>query len=407
MTPLPIVRNCVLLLAVVATAVDRASAQSPRLYGVRLQAGCCQKLEQIDMTSGLPASGWSYAPFSTSHYALTIHDDRFISINATWPLDRVVSIHPANGVRSEVPLSGTSLSSAFITVLSDPPTGTAYFASHIELFTLDPATGQASLVGNFTGSPYSWDIVTCMAQDVTGVTYALGYHNNAQRYAVYTVDLSTAQLNWVGDIVMPGGGGYFRDFAIPPTGDWWASFWDVGIVPAHRGLWRITPGSFQATQVLTLDPPYEGLTFLAPTQQSSYCTAKPNSLGCTPSISGEGFPSPTASSGYTIRASNVRSATNGVLQFGVGGRAAAPFAGGLLCTAGPVRRTAVQSSGGPVGSSPDCSGQWDVDLNTWMSLNIALPAGVTVQAQWLGRDAGFAPPGNWTLSDALEFTIRP
>jgi hypothetical protein len=400
------IRNCVFSFAVLATTVDLASAQSPKLFGIRLQNGCCQRLDEIDIVSGQPIGGWSYATFSTFHRALTVHGDKFISINSGWPLDRVVSIHPANGVRTEVPLTGTTIgaSTGFVSVLSDPSNGRLYYASATELFTLDPWTGQASLVSVFGGTS---DVVTCMARDATGVTYALGYHNGAQRYAVYTVDLSTAQLNWVGDIVMPGGGGYFLDFAIPPSGDWWASFWDVGIVPAHRGLWRITPGSFQATQVLALDRPYEGLTFLTPTQQSTYCTAKTNSLGCAPSISGEGFPSPTASSGYAIRASNVRSATNGVLQFGIGGRAAAPFAGGLLCTAGPARRTAVQFSGWPIGASPDCSGHWGLDFNTWMSLHVALPAGVNVQAQWLGRDPGFAPPSNWTLSDALEFTLRP
>ncbi len=393
-------------LAIGFAGLGPATAQSPELYGTRLQVGCCRRLERINLQSGQPVGGWSYTGGSIDHWALTVHTDRFVSVNTTWPLDRVVTIHPANGVRTEAPLTGIGVFDAHKSLVSAPPTNTLYFASKTTLFTLDPTSGQGALVGNFTGSPYSWDIVTCMAMDASGDTYALGYHDGAQRYAVYTVDLSTAQLTWVGEIVMPGGGGYFLDLAIPSSGDWWASFND-DLVLSHRGLWRITPGSFQATQVLTVDPPYYGLAFLPPTQQSSHCTAKPNSLGCSPSISGEGFPSPTAWSGYTIRASNVRSVTNGVLQFGVGGRAAAPFAGGVLCTAGPVRRTAVQSSGGLVGASPDCSGQWEVDFNSWMSLNTALPAGVTMQAQWLGRDGGFAPPDNWTLSDALEFTLRP
>ena len=36
-----------------------------------------------------------------------------------------------------------------------------------------------------------------------------------------------------------------------------------------------------------------------------YCTAKPNSLGCTPSIASSGTPSASASSGFTVSTTNV------------------------------------------------------------------------------------------------------
>jgi len=408
MTTRGVVRVVALWLASSAVVLDVVSAQSTELWGTRLQVSCCAKLEQLDLASGQQVDGWAYPSLSTVHRSLTVHADRFVSINDSWPMDRVVRLHPADGVRSEVPLSGTSVVSALNSLVSDPSSDTLYFASHTTLFSLDPATGQATFVGTFFGSPYSWDVVTCMAMDASGVTYALGYHDGSQHYAVYTVGLATAQLSWAGEVTLPsGGGGYFLDLAIPPSGDWWASCWDLGLAPANRGLWRITPGTFQATQVRHIDPPYDGLAFLPPTQQSSYCTAKTNSLGCAPTISGDGFPSPTASSGYTIRATDARNQNAGALVFGVSGPAATPFAGGVFCVAAPWRRTTVLNSQGTPLPTSDCSGAWQLDFNTWMSQHVALPAGVSVRAQWLGRDNGFLPPNNWTLSDALEFVVRP
>lgn len=154
-------------------------------------------------------------------------------------------------------------------------------------------------------------------------------------------------------------------------------------------------------------PRYTGLTFLPATQQTNYCTAKVNSLGCATTIEGDGFPSSTATSGYTISASNLRNQSWGALTVGVRGRASLPFGGGVMCVRAPRRTIAPQGSSGAALPAADCSGVWNLDFNTWMDGQVELPAGVAVQAQWLGRDSGFAAPNNWTLSDALEFILRP
>jgi hypothetical protein len=136
-----------------------------------------------------------------------------------------------------------------------------------------------------------------------------------------------------------------------------------------------------------------------------YCGGKVSSLGCAPTCAWTGLGSPTASSGFEIRANDVISGTWGSLYYGIGQQSALPFGGGTLCIRGSLRRA------GPVwaGGSPwaDCHGAWSLDFNEWMATHVAIPAGTTVRAQWLGRDPGYAPPANWQMSNALEFVLRP
>jgi len=145
----------------------------------------------------------------------------------------------------------------------------------------------------------------------------------------------------------------------------------------------------------------------------SYCTAKVNSLGCTPAIAGSGSPSATATSGFLVSAANMRNNKSGLLFYGVSGRAAIPYQAGTLCVQVPIKRTPGQFSGGsPSGS--DCSGVFALDMNSFgrgLSGGTPLPAlsvpGTLVNTQWWGRDPGFVPPDNTTLSDGLEYVIGP
>jgi hypothetical protein len=145
---------------------------------------------------------------------------------------------------------------------------------------------------------------------------------------------------------------------------------------------------------------------------ATYCTAKVNSLGCTPAISSVGVPSPVASSGFVVHGSNVRNQRVGILLYSVTGRAAVPFQNGFLCLAGPVRRTPSVSSGGNALPANDCSGDYALDMNAFgqgalggsPSPALTVP-GTVVECQWWGRDQGFAAPNNSTLSDALEYVL--
>jgi hypothetical protein len=139
---------------------------------------------------------------------------------------------------------------------------------------------------------------------------------------------------------------------------------------------------------------------------SLYCTPKVNSLGCTPAISSTGTPSASQGSGFTLRATNMVSSTNGMLVYSTTGASSLPFQGGTLCVAPPIRRTTGQNSGG---SPPnlDCTGELAIDFNAWIASGIdpQLIAGAQVHAQFWGRDIN--DPFGSSLSGGVEFAICP
>jgi Tol biopolymer transport system component len=145
----------------------------------------------------------------------------------------------------------------------------------------------------------------------------------------------------------------------------------------------------------------------APQVPVSYCTAKPNSAGCTPAIASNGAPSATAMGVFDVFATQIVSSEAGILTYALTPQRRL-FQGGRLCVASPITRTAVQLSGG---SPPpvDCTGELHFDFNARIQagLDPALVAGGVVFAQYWYRD-GADPSGFGTgLSDALMFTIGP
>lgn len=140
---------------------------------------------------------------------------------------------------------------------------------------------------------------------------------------------------------------------------------------------------------------------------SVYCTSQVNSLGCTPSVTHQGSPSASASSGFVITANSIRNQQNGVLFYGVNERAALPWLGGTLCVEPPLRRTPLSNSGGSPAPANDCSGELSLDFNAWAALSNdpTLFPGQRVRAQFYSRDVG--APSNLNLTDAIEFYLEP
>ena len=148
----------------------------------------------------------------------------------------------------------------------------------------------------------------------------------------------------------------------------------------------------------------------------TYCSAKTNSLGCVPVLSGTGVPSASATSGFRVECARVRNGKAGLLMIAANGSTATlPFQCGTLCI-GPssVRRSPSRSSGGNPPPANDCSGRYGIDLNAFAAgLLGGQPdpalrvAGTAVFCQWWGRDPGFPAPCDTSLSDAGAYTIQP
>ena len=144
-----------------------------------------------------------------------------------------------------------------------------------------------------------------------------------------------------------------------------------------------------------------------------YCSAKVNSLGCTPTLGSSGVSSATHASGFTVTASNVLNQKLGLWYYSLAGRDRTPFAGGLRCVAPPLHRTPSGSTGGnPLPN--DCSGSSSIDMNAFAlgmiggnPSPVLTQPGHTVRMQFVSRDPGFAPPDNLSLTGGFEYVVGP
>jgi len=145
------------------------------------------------------------------------------------------------------------------------------------------------------------------------------------------------------------------------------------------------------------DPNYQPYT--------SYCTAKVNSLGCTPSIAAQNTASLTSTQPFWISCTNQISQRSGLMSYGFA-PLATPYQGGFKCVASPTRRSGLLNSGGNAGA-PDCSGVFTLDFNATIraGLDPALTLGQEVYCQFWARDAAASFGSN--RSNALRFRVAP
>ncbi|MCY3003370.1 MAG: DNRLRE domain-containing protein [Planctomycetota bacterium] len=163
---------------------------------------------------------------------------------------------------------------------------------------------------------------------------------------------------------------------------------------------------FESRESLPNYRPVLVVTYTPPGPQV-YCTAKVNSLGCTPSIGFSGVPDINAGSGFPITLGNTLNQKAGLLFYGTFGPTSTAFQGGTLCVQAPFFRTGAQSSGGTPSPAADCSGTFAYDFNVLLAAgsNPSLQVGTLVCAQFWSRD----PAATFTtnLSNALRFTVQP
>ncbi len=145
-------------------------------------------------------------------------------------------------------------------------------------------------------------------------------------------------------------------------------------------------------------------TQLAVTPSAVYCTVKTNSAGCTPMISVTGAAhTGGAFDSFYVVAYYVLPGKPGVLLWSAS-PAAQPFGGGTLCVQSPLARAVVP----PANTLPafqNCTGTYSFQFRQPYMVTHGLTLGVTLYAQFLSRDQGFAAPNNIGLTDAVQFTL--
>ncbi len=142
----------------------------------------------------------------------------------------------------------------------------------------------------------------------------------------------------------------------------------------------------------------------------TYCTPSTTSSGCAPTMGYVGSPNVSASAGFQIRVSNVEPNKQGLIFYGVSGRAISPWAPNstsYLCVKSPTQRMSLLNSNGTNGL---CNGTLSIDWLAWLAANpgaLGTPfsAGVGVNAQAWFRDPPAAKTTN--LSNGLEFVTAP
>ncbi len=160
--------------------------------------------------------------------------------------------------------------------------------------------------------------------------------------------------------------------------------WELGVTPQN--------GYVQIYEMTTPPP-------------TSYCTAKLNSLGCTPTISTQGSSTLSGADDFEIDVAQVLNHKAGTLLFSVKPKAL-PFGGGTLCIGAPRVVFASQDSGGSTGTL-DCSGSYAFQLTHALMQAKGFTPGLVLFFQVHMRDPGFSAPNGVSLTSGLRVTIGP
>lgn len=315
-----------------------------------------------------------------------------------------------DGALERISLSGPTLIAGRY-IAFDPATNKLRAFYGADWYTVDRSTGAVNFEKTVTG--FSWPVHEPAATFFApgGDAYVISYYNSTGN-GVYRVPPGSTSALYLGEVE-------FGDVATMDT-PWCASYEGANnaLVSYYKivtnspggGLARLNLSTLSVTELETWSGVLGGASrfvIAPPTQQTTYCTARTNSLGCAPVIGSVGYASASASRGFVVRATEVINNSNGMLVWSLSARAALPFHGATLCVAPPIYRTPVLNSGHKITVPVACQAVWERDLNQWWHDTVPLPAGVTVRCQWYGRDPGYSAPNDAQTSNALEFVLRP
>ena len=319
-------------------------------------------------------------------------------------------IAPGLWVQGNADSSGGAVSDdgllvAFTSLATNLVSGDTNAAS--DVFVRDRSTGTTTILSRGSGPGFTPANGASQSPRITGdgttvilTSLATNLVNGDANGAldVFSIELSTgtAALLSVATNVAQGPEASLNP-AISRDGSWaaWESLWSFG-----------EAGDLNAQK----DVFVRGVDCTFP---ELYCTAKTTSNGCFPSIFYTGEAKADLSGDFVIYADDVINNKPGVLFYGLSGKAALPFQQGLLCVMPPTKRAPITfSAGNP--PPDDCSGQFRLDMDSYASGALGgspLPQlsilGSVVNAQWWGRDPGYAAPNDTMLSTAIQYTVRP
>ena len=431
-TSVPLVARLGSIAALLLACLASPARAGSTLYAIGNGPGL-SGLYTVDPTTGVATLLWDLPNvyLYAGDLAYDAPTDTLYVIGSTVPdpgTSRLFSINRHTGAVTAFGGMSPTLNLASGGLAIHPLTGVMYATGSngfqsTALFTVDKNTGVPTLVGQNGGqccvAPFGFMMNGLGFRDdgtlfANGLTLS-GVPINGAYSHLFTIDLSSGLATDIGcHLVNVGRQLNYSGLAFGETG----TLYSLGSLSASAGgLYSVDPTTAVATPIGNTILPIGvdgGLVFVPDGLPTTYCSAKLNSLGCTPTIGFSGAPSATAGSGFVVSGSNVRNNKSGLLFYGVSGRAALPFQGGTLCLAAPIKRTAALNSAGNPGPANDCSGAYTIDMNSFAQSAgppVPLPAlsvaGTLVNCQFWGRDPGFAAPDNTTLTDALEYPVGP
>jgi hypothetical protein len=395
------------------------------LFAVALTgSAAAQNTWYVDASAVAPGDGSALSPYTSIQYAIdrptTVSGDTLLV--APGDYDEAVTTDMPAGWKS---LDIRSLAGPEVTrIRSDDAFTVMLILSELEGFTVSGLSAQTGFGVGICGSTVRDCVVTGKGTGFYACTECWVFGTTVTGNAI-AFDISGFDTLTVRDSIVWGNAneainshGVFEasyslfGVAVPGQGNLTAnpSFWD-----AANGDWRLKPGSVcidAGDPASALDPDGSRRDLGAIAFDASYapgpdvyCTAKVNSLGCTPAIAAAGAASASSASSFPIVCNNQISQRMGFLSYGFQ-PLATPYQGGWKCVMAPNRRTPPQNSGGALGTS-DCSGSFSFDFNQHIQsgADAALLPGVIVYAQYWARDPAASFANN--RSDAVRFGIAP